>query len=79
MRLLDFQPAPLLLGFVLGPMMEENLRRALQIARGDYMVFIQRPVSATLLFVCFSMLAWALWKTLRNDAGGAVAGKPTLG
>jgi TctA family transporter len=45
MRLLDFQPAPLLLGFVLGPLMEENLRRALLISRGDFMVFLERPIS----------------------------------
>lgn len=67
MRLLDFQPAPLLLGFVLGPMMEENLRRALQIARGDYMVFVERPISATLLTITFMLLAWALWTTIRGN------------
>jgi TctA family transporter len=41
--------APLLLGFVLGPMMEENLRRALLLAHGDATVFLTRPISATLL------------------------------
>ncbi|MET0733397.1 MAG: tripartite tricarboxylate transporter permease [Casimicrobiaceae bacterium] len=43
------EPAPLLLGFVLGPMMEENLRRALLLSRGDPFVFVQRPISAGLL------------------------------
>ena len=43
------EPAPLLLGFVLGPMMEENLRRALLLSRGDPLVFVQRPISAGLL------------------------------
>ncbi|HET9045713.1 MAG TPA: tripartite tricarboxylate transporter permease [Casimicrobiaceae bacterium] len=46
---LECEPAPLLLGFVLGPMMEENLRRALLLSRGDPFVFMQRPISAGLL------------------------------
>ena len=46
---LECEPAPLLLGFVLGPMMEENLRRALLLSRGDPFVFVQRPISAGLL------------------------------
>ena len=46
---LECEPAPLLLGFVLGPMMEENLRRALLLSRGDPWVFLQRPISAGLL------------------------------
>ena len=43
------EPAPLLLGFILGPMMEENLRRALLLSRGDWSVFVTRPLSAGLL------------------------------
>ncbi|MBX6425459.1 MAG: tripartite tricarboxylate transporter permease [Variibacter sp.] len=46
---LDCEPAPLLLGFVLGPLMETSLRRALLISRGDPMVFLERPISAVLL------------------------------
>ena len=46
---LDCEPAPLILGFILGPMMEENLRRALLLSRGDATVFFTRPLSATLL------------------------------
>jgi TctA family transporter len=46
---LEMEPAPLLLGFVLGPMMEENLRRALLLSRGDPTVFLTRPISAGLL------------------------------
>jgi putative tricarboxylic transport membrane protein len=46
---LDCEPAPLLLGFVLGPLLEEHLRRALIISRGDPMTFLERPLSATLL------------------------------
>jgi TctA family transporter len=48
---LEMEPAPLLLGFVLGPMMEENLRRALLLSRGDPAVFVTRPISLTLLIL----------------------------
>jgi TctA family transporter len=51
------EPAPLLLGFVLGPMMEENLRRALLLSRGDPAVFFTRPISATLLVIAALLLA----------------------
>ena len=46
---LGCEPAPLLLGFILGPMMEENLRRALLLSRGDWMTFVTRPLSSGLL------------------------------
>src|SRR6187402_945096 len=48
---LEVEPAPLLLGYVLGPMMEENLRRALLLSRGDPLVFVSRPISLTLLII----------------------------
>ena len=48
---LECSPAPLLLGFVLGPLMEENLRRALLISRGDPSVFFERPISLAFLIV----------------------------
>jgi len=66
MRMLDFQPAPLLLGFVLGPLMEENLRRTLLISRGDFMVFLERPISATIMVMTAALLVWALWNVLRE-------------
>src|SRR2546430_1292432 len=50
------QPAPLLLGFVLGPLMEENLRRAMLIARGDVTVFFTRPISAGLASTALLLL-----------------------
>jgi TctA family transporter len=46
---LDCEPAPMLLGFILGPLMEEYLRRAMLLARGDPIIFVSRPISATLL------------------------------
>src|SRR5881398_570532 len=52
----DFEPAPMLLGFVLGPLMEENLRRAMLIARGDATVFFTRPISAVLLSTAIILL-----------------------
>ncbi|MCC7039747.1 MAG: tripartite tricarboxylate transporter permease [Burkholderiales bacterium] len=53
---LGCEPAPLLLGFVLGPMMEENLRRALLLSRGDATVFLTRPISAFMLAMAVLLL-----------------------
>ena len=53
---LGCEPAPLLLGLILGPMMEEYLRRALLIARGDWSVFVTRPLSASLLAIAALLL-----------------------
>jgi putative tricarboxylic transport membrane protein len=50
------EPAPLLLGFVLGPLLEENLRRAMILSKGDPMTFITRPISATLLVLAAAVL-----------------------
>ncbi|MGS0744036.1 tripartite tricarboxylate transporter permease [Glaciimonas sp. GG7] len=49
---LDFPVSPILLGYVLGPMIEENFRRALLLSRGDMMVFLDRPISAGFIGVC---------------------------
>jgi TctA family transporter len=49
---LEFPIAPILLGFVLGPLVEENFRRALLLSRGDMMVFAERPISAFFLVLC---------------------------
>ena len=53
---LDCEPAPLILGFVLGPMMEENLRRALLMSRGDLMVLVQEPISLAFLIAAALLL-----------------------
>ena len=53
---LECEPAPLLLGFILGPLMEENLRRALLLSRGDPTVFVTRPLSLTLLILAAALL-----------------------
>jgi putative tricarboxylic transport membrane protein len=57
---LGFEPAPMLLGFVLGRLMEEKLRQALIISRGTFMTFIERPISAGLLVVAVLVLVVAL-------------------
>ena len=54
---LQCEAPPLLLGFVLGPMMEENFRRALLLSRGDFTVFVTRPLSASLLFLALILVA----------------------
>ncbi len=59
------EPAPLILGFILGPMMEENLRRAMLLSRGDPMVFFQKPISATLLGISLILLLIVVAPTVR--------------
>jgi putative tricarboxylic transport membrane protein len=62
---LDFEPAPLLLGFVLGPMLEEYLRRAMIISRGDATVFLTRPLSLALLVMAVAVLVIVLLPNMR--------------
>jgi putative tricarboxylic transport membrane protein len=62
----DFEPAPLLLGMVLGPLMEENLRRAMLISRGDATVFLTRPLSAALLAMAAALLLLTLLPMLKK-------------
>ncbi|MEO8296810.1 MAG: tripartite tricarboxylate transporter permease [Burkholderiales bacterium] len=63
---LGCEPAPLLLGFILGPMMEENLRRALLLSRGDWTTFATRPLSAGLLLAALAMVVIVMLPTIRN-------------
>jgi TctA family transporter len=60
------EPAPLLLGFVLGPMLEENLRRAMILGRGDPTTFLTRPISATLLAITAIVLVVVLLPQVRK-------------
>ncbi len=60
MRLFELPAAPILLGFVLGPLMEENFRRAMLLSRGDPLVFFERPVSAVVMTITLVLLAWTL-------------------
>ena len=65
MRLFRFEPAPFLIGFVLGPMMEEQLRRAMLLSRGDPTVFITRPISGVLIGITCLILIYAITSTLK--------------
>ena len=67
LMVLKFEPAPLLLGYILGPMLEEHLRRTLLISRGDPMVLIERPISGSLLAITAVMLVWTLFSTFRRS------------
>jgi TctA family transporter len=62
---LDCEPAPLLLGYILGPMMEEYLRRALTLSRGDPMIFLTRPISAAMLIAAALALATLVLPAVR--------------
>jgi putative tricarboxylic transport membrane protein len=73
---LGFHPAPILLGFVLGPRFEENFRRAMLIARGDIGVFVERPISAVFIALCALLIGAQLYVRLRASKGGA---KPSAG
>lgn len=66
----DFEPAPLILGMVLGLMVEENLRRALIISRGDTSVFFTSPLSLGLLLLSAALLILAVLPSIsgkRNE------------
>ncbi|PWC26711.1 tripartite tricarboxylate transporter permease [Teichococcus aestuarii] len=70
---LGCETAPLLLGFVLGPMMEEHLRRAMLLSRGDWMTFVERPISASLLAVAAIALALMISPSIRRKKDQALA------
>lgn len=67
--LLGFTPVPMLLGFVLGPMLEENLRRSLQVADGDPSVFITRPLSLAFIIATVLILIVMVLPTVRKRRG----------
>jgi TctA family transporter len=70
---LKMEPAPLLIGFVLGPMMEEHLRRAMLLSRGDVMVFVERPISGTLLAIGALALITMLLPNIRRRKDEALS------
>jgi putative tricarboxylic transport membrane protein len=63
---LECEPAPLILGFVLGPMMEENLRRGMLLSRGDPSVFFTRPLSLAFLLMAVAMLIAVTLPSIRG-------------
>lgn len=72
---LDFPAAPILLGYVLGPMVEENFRRTLLLSRGDMMVLFQRPISATFMAVCILLIGLQVFFWLRSVLRDAIRKK----
>lgn len=68
MRLLRFEPAPLLIGLVLGPRMEDSLRRSLIISHGNALIFVESPISAGFLAAALAVLVWMTWKSLAGAA-----------
>jgi TctA family transporter len=64
---LKMEAAPLLLGFILGPMLEENFRRAMLLSRGDFSPFFTRPISGTLLAMIGSLVVWQLVVFVRKS------------
>ncbi|WP_427026391.1 tripartite tricarboxylate transporter permease (plasmid) [Aureimonas ureilytica] len=65
MRIFGMPPAPLLLGFVLGPLIEQHFRRAMVLARGDFTAVIERPITGAILGLTFLILVWSLWSGWR--------------
>jgi TctA family transporter len=63
---LDCEPAPLILGFVLGPLMEENLRRAMRISSGDPAIFFERPISLGLLIAALALCVLVALPAIRS-------------
>lgn len=79
MRLLAFEPAPLLMGFVLGPLLEENFRRAMLLARGDFFALFTGPINTGMLVIFVVAVGWTMLgvyrrrRTLREAA--AISGR----
>jgi TctA family transporter len=63
---LECEPAPMILGFILGPLMEENLRRAMLLSRGDPTVFITKPISAGFIIASLILLVIVALPALRK-------------
>ena len=80
LRKFGFDPAPLVLGLVIAPMFEQSLRQSLIMSNGDYLIFLQRPISIGLLAVCAVLLALSAitfmmrsrdWRAKLAEAEGA--------
>ena len=76
--LLGFHPAPILLGFVLGPRFEENFRRAMLISRGDILVFIKHPISAVFVSLCVILIAVQIYLWVRRTSFTSIIKAPVI-
>jgi TctA family transporter len=59
-----FEPAPVLLGFVLGPLLEDNFRRTMLLYGGDFTIFLTRPISAVLVACSALLIGLAVWSSV---------------
>ena len=75
---LNMEAAPLLLGFILGPMLEENFRRSMLLSRGSFSVFVTRPIAGTLLAMIFGLVAWQLFSFFRHLRKPPIPAAPVL-
>ena len=66
-----FEPAPVLLGFVLGPLLEDNFRRTMLLYGGDFTIFLTRPISAVLVACSIFLIGFAIWSSLPNRRNSA--------
>jgi putative tricarboxylic transport membrane protein len=66
MQKFKYSTAPMVLGFILGPILEMNFRRSLMVVNGDYWVFITRPVSGVILFLTVAALAFFSYKSWKG-------------
>ena len=73
---LGLEPAPLMLGFILGPMLEENFRRALLLSRGSFTTFVTRPISGTLLGLIALFVLWQFIVFMREQRKRQEAAAP---
>jgi putative tricarboxylic transport membrane protein len=69
---LDCSPAPLILGMILGPILEENFRRSLLLSHGDPMVFLQRPISLGFLILTVALVVLFTWPALKRKEKAVV-------
>jgi TctA family transporter len=74
---LELDAPPLLLGFILGPMLEENFRRAMLLSRGSFTTFVERPISGALLGLVVIFIAWQLFAFFRAARRGRLANAHT--
>ncbi|MCD6043163.1 MAG: hypothetical protein K0R40_2766 [Burkholderiales bacterium] len=74
---LECEPAPMILGFILGPLMEENLRRAMLLSRGDPMTFVTKPISAGFIIASVILLVIVALPALRKKREEVFAAEET--
>jgi putative tricarboxylic transport membrane protein len=69
MRRFDFPTAPVIIGMILGPLAEQEFRRAMTISQGDLMIFIEKPLSLTLLLIAvLALVGPKVWGMVRRPA-----------